>query len=70
MVRDPAIGVSLHGVELTVRICWADGLCVRKGGGVRQQHLDLVPSGGTPLRRRDHRVVFGSAGHPRRLQTT
>jgi hypothetical protein len=41
-VRDLAAGVGLLVSSQTVRTWWPDGPCAYRGGGIRQQHLDIV----------------------------
>jgi hypothetical protein len=54
----------------TVRAWWPDSPRVRRGGGVRQQHLDLTSREGPRQGGEILGFVLGSAGHPRRLQMT
>jgi hypothetical protein len=59
MVRDSEAEEGFHASCRTVRALWPNSLCVRRGGGIRQRHLDLASREGPPLGRSDPRVCLG-----------
>lgn len=59
MVHDLAAGAMFSVSSQMVRAWWPDGLRVRRGSGVCQQHLNLTPSpGGTMSGRKNPKVCL------------
>lgn len=66
MVRDPAIETGLPYIQPYGTVS-PNGLRVRRGGGDRQQHLDLAPREGPHMGEEILGFILGSVGHLGRL---